>query len=289
MDLKDKVIISAALTGAVTPQSLNPHIPITPDEIAEDAYRCWQAGAAIVHLHMRDDEGLGTMDKAKFVETVQKIAAKKDCDVVINCTTAGDSRATEAERMAHLPLVRPEIASYDSGSFNWMPDGVFVNSPKFLEELGTTERDLGIKPELEIFDAGHIGIAQYYAKQGILVGPLHFQFVLGVLGGLAATVENLVYLKSLIPPDATWSAFGIGRGHLPIMYAALALGGHVRVGLEDNVYYSKGVLGTNVALVERAVRVITEFGKAPATPDEARQLLGLRGYTGLVADTRAGS
>ncbi|MDR1266693.1 MAG: 3-keto-5-aminohexanoate cleavage protein [Propionibacteriaceae bacterium] len=287
MDLNHKVIISAALTGAVTPQSLNPHIPITPEEIAQDAYACWRAGAAIVHLHMRDDEGLGTMDKAKFVDTVQRIAARQDCDVVINCTTAGDHRATEDERMAHLPLVRPEIASYDSGSFNWMPDGVFTNSPAFLEKLGTVERDLGIKPELEIFDTGHIGIAQYYAKKGILVAPLHFQFVLGVLGGLAATVDNLVHLKRLIPEGSTWSAFGIGRGHLPIMYATLALGGHVRVGLEDNVYYSKGVLATNPALVERAVRVITEFGQEPATPAEARQILGLRGDTELVAETRA--
>jgi uncharacterized protein (DUF849 family) len=195
--------------------------------------------------------------------------------VVINLTTAGDARASEAERMAHLPLIRPEVGSYDAGSFNWMPDGVFVNSPRFLQALGELERDLNVKPELEIFDLGHIGITEYYANKGVLARPLHYQFVLGVPGGLDATVETLVFLKNRIEPGSTWSAFGIGRAHLPIMYATLALGGHVRVGLEDNVYYSKGVKATNVALVERAVRVIKEFGHEVATPDEARAILGL--------------
>ncbi|MHB9863738.1 beta-keto acid cleavage family enzyme [Streptomyces sp. YIM S03343] len=276
MELKNKVIVSAALTGAVTPKSINEHIPLTPKEIAEDAYRCWKAGAAVVHLHMRDDEGLGTMDKEKFKETIDLIKSHEDCDVVINCTTAGDNRATDDDRMAHLPYVLPEIASYDSGSFNWMPDGVFTNSPQFLERLGLTMKELGIKPELEIFDSGFMGTAEYYLKRGVLLAPLHYQFVLGVLGGLEATVENLLFLKNRLPEGSTWSAFGIGRDHLKILYATLALGGHVRVGLEDNVYYSKGVLATNVSLVERAVRVIKEFGKEPATPDEARQLLKLK-------------
>lgn len=275
MTLANKVIISAALTGAVTPKSLNPHIPMSPEEIAEDAYRVWQAGASIVHLHMRDDDDLGTMDKDRFVKTVELIKARTDCDVVINCTTAGDHRAGDDERMAHLPLTRPEIASYDSGTFNWMPDGVFLNSPQFLDKLGRLMQELDIKPELEIFDSGFIGSAKYFLKTGALVAPLHFQFVLGVLGGMEATVENLAYLVRQLPEGSTWSAFGIGRHHLPIMYATLALGGHVRVGLEDNVYYSKGELATNVQLVERAARVIREFGKEPATPDEARQLLSI--------------
>ncbi|NTW38724.1 MAG: 3-keto-5-aminohexanoate cleavage protein [Cellulomonadaceae bacterium] len=276
MALNNKVIISAALTGAVTPKSLNPHIPMTPEEIAEDAYRVWQAGASVVHLHMRDDEGLGTMDKVRFARTVELIKERTDCDVVINCTTAGDHRAGDEERMAHLPLVTPEIASYDSGSFNWMPDGVFLNSPQFLDKLGRLMQEFTIKPELEIFDSGFMSAATYFVKTGALVPPLHFQFVLGVLGGMDATVENLDYLVRQVPAGSTWSAFGIGRHHLPIMFATLALGGHVRVGLEDNVYYSKGVLATNVSLVERAVRVIREFGKEPATPDEARQLLSLK-------------
>jgi uncharacterized protein (DUF849 family) len=275
MSLDNKVVLTAALTGAVTPKSLNEHIPMTPEEIAEDAYRCWQAGASVVHLHMRDDEGLGTMDKDRFVATIELLKRHEDCDVVVNLTTAGDSRASDAERMAHLPLIKPEIGSYDAGSFNWMPDGVFVNSPRFLQELGELERDLNIKPELEIFDLGHIGITEHFAKQGVLPRPLHYQFVLGVPGGLDTTVETLVFLKNRIEAGSTWSAFGIGRAHLPIMFATLALGGHVRVGLEDNIYYSRGVKATNAALVERAVRVIREFGKEVATPDEARRILGL--------------
>ena len=276
MGLQNKVIISAAQTGAVTPTSLNPHIPVTPEQIAEDAYRVWQAGAAVVHLHMRDDEQLGTMDADRFARTVALIRERTDCDVVINCTTAGDNRATDEDRMAHLPLVRPEIASYDCGSFNWMPDGVFTNSPQFLDRLGRLMLDLGIKPELEIFDTGFMGTAAYLLTTGALIPPLHYQFVLGVLGGVDATVENLTNLARRVPDDSTWSAFGVGRHHLPIMYATLALGGHIRVGLEDNVYYARGRLATNVSLVERAVRVIREFGKDPATPDEARRILSLK-------------
>ncbi len=276
MDLSNKVVITAALTGAVTPRSANPNIPFEPEEIADDAYRCWQAGASMVHLHMRDAEGLGTMDKERFKRTVDLVKSHEDCDVIINCTTAGDNRATEEERMAHLPYVRPEVASYDCGSFNWMPGGVFTNSPQFLEKLGLVMHELDITPELEIFDSGFMGIAEYYLKKSVLSAPLHYQFVLGVLGGLEATVDNLLTLVRRLPAGSTWSAFGIGRQHLPIMFTTLALGGHVRVGLEDNVYQSKGVLATNVSLVERAVRVIREYGKQVATPAEARQILSLK-------------
>lgn len=276
MDLKNKVIITAALTGAMTPKDINPYIPLTPEEIAKDAYNCWKAGASVVHLHMRDDEGLGTMDKEKFKKTVELIKGYKDCDVVINCTTSGDSRAGDEERMAHLKYVKPEMASYDAGSFNWMPGGVFENSPKFLNELGILMGELDIKPEFEIFDSGMMGIVNYYKKKGVLKAPLHYQFVLGVLGGMEATVENLLYLKNKLPENSTWSAFGIGKDHLKILYATLALGGHVRVGLEDNVYYAKGVPATNVQLVERAKRLIEEFGKEVATPREAREILGLK-------------
>ncbi len=276
MGLENKVIITAALTGAMTPKEMNPNIPLTPEEIAEDAYKCWKAGAAVVHLHMRDDEGLGTMDKEKFKKTVELIKAKPDCDVVINCTTSGDNRASYDDRMAHLPYVKPEIASFDAGSFNWMPFGIFDNSPQFLEPLGNTMKEHGVKPEFEIFDSGFMNVVKYYAKKGVLEAPYHYQFVLGVLGGMEASVKNLQYLHEMLPEGATWSAFGLGKQHMPIMYATLALGGHIRVGLEDNVYYSKGQLASNVMLVERAARVINEFGKEPATPEEARQILGIK-------------
>lgn len=276
MGLENKVIITAALTGAMTPKDSNPNIPITPEEIAEDAYNCWQAGAAIVHLHMRNDKGMGTMDKEKFKKTVDLIKERKDCDVVINCTTSGDNTATYEERMAHLPYVKPEMASFDAGSFNWMPFGIFDNSPQFLEPLGLKMKELGIKPEFEIFDSGFMNVVKYYAKKDVLEAPYHYQFVLGVLGGMEATVKNLQFLHDMLPEGATWSAFGLGKQHLPIMYATLALGGHIRVGLEDNIYYSKGKLATNVSLVERTVRVIREFGKDPATPDEAREILSIK-------------
>ncbi len=276
MNASNEVIISAALTGAVTPKEMNEHIPLTPEEIAQDAYECWKQGAAVVHLHMRDDEGMGTMDKNKFEKTIQLIREYKDCDVIINCTTSGDHRATDDQRMEHVSTLDGiEMASYDAGSFNWMPGGVFMNSPQFLGRLGDVLTSRGIKPEIEIFDSGMLGVANYFVQKGMLREPLHYQFCLGVPGGMDATVENLLYLVNHIPQNATWSAFGIGKHHLPIMYAALALGGNIRVGLEDNVYFSKGVPATNAQLVERAVSAIRLQGKNVATPKQAREILGI--------------
>lgn len=274
----DKVIITAALTGAMTPKEKNASIPLTPEEIAEDTYKCWKAGAAMVHLHMRNEEGIGCMDAEKFHRTIQLIRSKKDCDVIINCTSSGDNTgtATDETRMLHMKTVdNIEMGSYDAGSFNWMPSGVFVNSPRFLQALGDVYMERGIKPEVEIFDAGMLGVANYFVEQGHLPAQLHYQFCLGILGGMPATVENLQYLVSKIPANSTWSAFGVGRQHLPIMFAALALGGNIRVGLEDNVYYSKGISATNVMLVERAVQAVRVFGKEPANPAAAREILGL--------------
>jgi 3-keto-5-aminohexanoate cleavage enzyme len=271
----DKVIISAALTGAVTPKDSNPHIPLTPEEIANDAYECYKAGAAVVHIHMRDDQGLGTMDKERFRKTADLI--KNKCDVVVNMTTSGDNRASDEERMAHIVELKPEMASFDAGSFNWMPLGVFTNTPQFLEKLAKMMLDSGVKPEIEVFDTGMIGVAEYYIKKGLIKTPPHFQICLGVLGAARGTVEDLLYLRNLLPKNSTWSAFAIGKGHIPILYTTIALGGHIRVGLEDNLYYNKDKLATNAELVERAGRVIKEANKTAATPDEARQILGLKG------------
>lgn len=277
-----KTIITAALTGAVTPAGYA--IPETPEKIAEEAYECWRHGAAIVHLHMRAEDGLGTMDKERFRQTVKLIRAHKDCDVIINCTSSGASPqhpATDEERYAHhMEVPGIEMGSYDAGTFNWMPVLVFMNSPQFLEKIGAAYMEKGIKPEIEIFDAGMLGITDYYVKKGKLSTPCHYQFCLGVLGGMPATVENLLYLKNHIPEGSTWSAFGVGAGHLPILYATLALGGHIRVGLEDNVVYGKDsdgkkIMATNVMLVDRAVRAVETFGNQPATPAEARQMLGI--------------
>ncbi len=269
-----KTIISAALTGAATPKKLNPNIPTTPEEIAKDAVACWKAGAAIVHLHMRDENGIGTMDHERFAETVKLI--REQSDVVLNLTTSG-GLGTDEVRMQHLIELKPEMASFDAGTFNWMPAMVFENSPTFLEKLGKVMTEYGIKPECEVFDTGMLYNAEYYESKGFIKAPLHFQFVLGVGGAAPATVDELVHLHSLLPEGATWSALGVGVAHLPILYATIAMGGHVRVGLEDNVYYAKGVPATNVQLVERAARLIKEANNEVATSDDAREILGLRG------------
>jgi len=272
--MANKTIITVATTGAWPKKKDNPNIPMTPQEIADDVYECWKAGAAICHLHMRDEEGNGTMDTAKFEETVDLV--KKKCDIVINCTTSGDLNATDETRQAHLKSIRPELASYDCGSMNWMHNSLFINHPKFLEQLGMTMQECGVKPEIEIFDAGMIYNSLYYLKKGVLKTPLHYQFVLGAAGGSAATVENLVYLKSLLPEGATWGALGIGKQHVPIMLTAVAMGGHLRVGMEDNVYWSAGVLAeSNAQLVKRAADIVRIAGNEVATPEEAREILGI--------------
>lgn len=270
-----KTIITVATTGAWPTKKDNPNVPITPAEIADDVYRCWEAGAAIAHIHVRDADQRGSMSRELFEETVARI--RERCDIVLNLTTSGALDATDETRQAHLKTIRPEMASFDCGTMNWMHTTIFENHPKFLEQLGQTMIDYEIKPEIEVFDTSFIYNAMYYAKKGLLKTPAHYQFVMGAPGGIAATVENLVYLKSLLPEGSTWSAFGIGKGHMPVLYSTIALGGHIRVGMEDNVYYSKDRLATsNREFVERAVRIIREFGGEPATPEEARQILGLK-------------
>lgn len=274
--MNNKTMITVAPTGAFPTRQDNPNIPMTPKEIAEDVYECWQAGATIAHLHMRNDEGKGTMSLEKFREAVALIREK--CNIVINLTTSGDLCATDEMRMMHIAALKPELASYDCGSMNWAHSSVFINSPEFLEKLSQLMIDNGVRPEIEVFDAGMFYNSLYYIKKNLIKTPAYYQLVLGAAGGTTATVDNLVYLKSLLPADAHWSAFGIGRGHMPVLLATLALGGHIRVGMEDNVYYSKGRLAkSNAEFVARAVRLANEAGRAPATPEEARHLLNLRG------------
>ena len=268
-------IITVATTGAWPTRENNPAVPLTPGEIADDVYECWLAGAAIAHLHMRDKDGAGTMDKARFKEPAGLIRSK--CDIVLNLTTSGALDATDESRMAHLIELKPELASFDAGSMNWMHNSVFVNHPAFLEKLARVMIDNDVKPEIEVFDAGMYYNAAYYAKKGLIKVPAHFQFALGAPGGIAATVENLVFLRGLLPPEATWSAFGIGAAHMPILYATIAMGGHVRVGMEDNVMYAKGRLAqSNAEFVARAARLIKEANQEVATPAEARAILGLK-------------
>ena len=279
---KKKTIITAAVTGAWPKKENNPNVPMTPEEIAEDVYDCWQGGAAIAHIHMRDDDGNGIMDPVRFKKTVDLLKANHpDCDIIINMTTSGDIHADDEIRVAHVKELKPEMASYDCGSMNWLNSGLFINSPKFLTDCGLLFQELGVKPEIEAFDPGMIGNAAYYLKKGVLVGPQHFQFCMGCANGIAGTMKNLVFMKetmeSLCGKDNTWSCFGVGHSAMEMTYGAVALGGHIRVGMEDNVMYAKGQLAeSNRQFVERAARVIREFGNDVATPDEAREMLGLK-------------
>lgn len=273
-DLSNRVILTVAPTGSSTPAAKCPGLPVTPAEIAAETYECWKAGASVVHLHVRDDQGNASMEYEKFRESVALIREK--CDIVINMTTAGGFGVPDDERILPMDLI-PEMATMDAGSMNVKGDFVFHNSVAFLEKLGRRAQELGIRPEIEVMDTGMVYTALRLIEQGYIKSPPHFQMVLGMENGMAATVENLVYMKNLLPPGATWSAFGVGKAHLTILMATLALGGHVRVGMEDNIYLDAGQkASSNVDFVERTRRIIELNNKRPATPEETRAMLGLR-------------
>ncbi len=275
----DKRIISVAITGNWGDKSNNPALPMTPEEMAESTYEAWKAGASVVHLHMRDENGVPTMRIDLFEKVIKLIREK--CDIIINMTSSGGHTFEGAQpddvRMAPFKKIKPEMGSYDCGTMNWLNKTVFENNPQFLEKLGKTYLENDVKPEIEIFDLGMIDTAKYYVKQGILKEPCHFQLIMGAPGGMAGTIENLVYAHSQLPANCTWSSSGLSKCHVPVMLATLALGGHVRVGLEDNVYYSKGVLAdSNAQLVARAAEIIRAAGYEVATVDEAREILGIQ-------------
>lgn len=271
----DKLIITAAITGSRITRAMTPHIPITPQEIARSAVECWNAGAAMVHIHVRDpNTGLGTQDLEMFRQVVETLRA--ETDLILCLTTSGipGRNLPTEERLAPLSL-KPEVASFDAGSIN-LGGSVFVNSPEFLDRAAEKMRAAGVKPELEIFDLGMLLTCLRMRDEGKLDEPLHFQFVLGTPWGAPATPKSLIHLHEYLPSDATWSVIGIGKGHLPMSLMALAMGGHIRVGMEDNIYYSRGVLAeSNAQFVERVVRISKEYGREIATPAEARKILKL--------------
>ena len=271
----DALIISAATTGSWPTKAQNPAVPITEEEIAAAAVECREAGAAIVHVHVRDDDGRVTCDPARYAR-VRELVEARGCDVVINMSTGGGAgQTTDEERMAPVALA-PEIASFDCGSVNF-GDRVFVNSPSFLHELAVRMREHGVRPEIECFEAGHVQNALRLIDEGLLEPPFWFQFVLGVRGGAPATVKQLTHMVDMLPPGAHWSVCAIARAQLPIGVAAMTMGGHARTGLEDNLYYRKGELATsNAQLVARLARIASELNRPLATPDHVRQLLGLR-------------
>lgn len=274
----EKLIITAALLGAGTTRAQASTVPLTPDEIAQQVVAAAKAGAAIVHLHARDDEGKNTMETQRFVEIYEKstqACREAGVDVIFNLTSSGGKFPYEM-RLAHLKLLEPEMCSYDPGSMNWGDSYVFLNEPTFLRQLSQVVMEHNIKPELEIFDGGMLYTCLDYIRKGLLKPPCHFQFVLGVSGGLPGTVDSLAFLLDKLPEGATWSATGIGKAHMPVMLASLAAGcTGLRVGLEDNVLMSRGVPATNVSLVERAAALGRLAGREIATAAEAREILGI--------------
>ncbi|MFQ5812488.1 MAG: 3-keto-5-aminohexanoate cleavage protein [Anaerolineae bacterium] len=268
----DKLIITVAPTGNVPTKAQNPHLPVTPEEIADTAYRCWQIGASIVHVHARDDQGRPTLDLDVFARIYELISGR--CDMIIQISTGGRAGMDLEARAATVRRLRPEMASLTTGSMNF-PDRVYENPFTTIEYLARAMQEAGTKPEMEIFEAGMIANAQLLVKRELATEPLHFNFVLGSRGSLPATPKILLHLSELIPPNASWTASGLGRWQLPLTALALVMGGHVRVGLEDNLYYRKGELASNEQLVERVVRLADELGRPVATPDEARAILHL--------------
>ena len=276
LNSKDKVIVTAALTGAVTTKKDNPNLPTQPEEIYKAAVECYEAGAAIVHIHVRDEDDMASMRFDVFEKIVGMIR-ENECPVLLNLTSSGGQGFSWEERIKPFKELKPQLASFDAGTMNWLHKVVFMNEPSFLELCGKEMITAGVKPEIEIFDMGMLNTANYYLKTGVLQAPAHFQLCLGAPGGMEATTENIVYLVNHLPQDCTWSAFGIGKGANEVMMAALAMGGNVRVGLEDNVYYNAGKLAdSNFQFVERVKLIAGELGRTLATPMEAKEILRLK-------------
>ena len=267
----EKLIVTVAPTGNVPTKELNPYVPITPDEIAEDMYQCWKEGASVAHLHARGKDGLPTADATVFREIIEKLRAK--CDIITQISTGARGAKSMEERAAPLDL-KPEMASLATGSSNF-PASVNANSPELIEYFSQKMLDNGIKPEIEAFDVAMISNAEFLAKRGLIKTPMQFNLVMNVPGSVKGTPKNLFHMVEILPKDSTFTVMGVGNAHVQMITLGMVLGGHVRVGLEDVLEYSKGVHASNVELVKRAVRIAQAYGREIATPDEARQILGL--------------
>jgi 3-keto-5-aminohexanoate cleavage enzyme len=276
---RDKLIINAALTGMVPTKADNPNLPCTPEEIVNDARRCRDAGASIVHVHARDKSGKPTYRREIYRDIIGGI--RSECpDLLISGSASGRVYRRFHERSEVFdpgPECRPDFGSLTLGSMNF-PTGASVNEPQMIKDLALAMRDKGIVPELELFDLGMIDYAHYLIKLGVLVGPFYYcNLFLGSLGTVSATPHNLTAMVRALPRNAVWSATGIGRFQFYINCIAITMGGHVRVGLEDSLYYDaeKRLLATNPGLVKRLATVAQAVGREVASPDEARLLLGL--------------
>jgi uncharacterized protein (DUF849 family) len=288
-----KTIVTCAVTGSLTRPDQSPYIPITPEQIADAAIDAAKAGAAVAHIHVRDPEtGRPSMAFDLYREVVDRIRSSAN-DLVINLTTGPGGRfvpsdhdpkvpapatniRSAAERVEHVVRLKPEICTLDLNTM-WFGEGVVMNTPKMASAMARLIREAGVLPELEVFDSGDIRLAKDFLRDGTLQSPPLFQMVMGIRYGFAGDMETLLYARSQLPADARWAAMGISRMSLPTVAMAAILGGHVRVGLEDNLYIRKGELATsNAALVERAVQILDLLGAEPATPAEARQMLDLK-------------
>jgi uncharacterized protein (DUF849 family) len=292
--MQRKVMISCAVTGSADTPAKNPAVPVTPQQIAASALDAAKAGAAIVHIHVRDPQTTRpSMDIAHYREVVERLR-NSGSDVLVNLTTGPGARFVPGaedplkpgpgttlrppqERVRHIVELKPDICSLDMGSMN-MGSTVFVNTPASLEAMAVAIRDADVMPELEVFEAGHLLLAKRMIETGHIRRPSLFQICLGIAWGQPATSEAMSYMRSLLPPDCTWFAFGISLYQFPMVAQAILLGGHPRVGLEDNLYLEKGKLApSNAALVEKAAKIVEVLGDQVATPAEARQILGLNG------------
>jgi uncharacterized protein (DUF849 family) len=298
-----KAIITAAVTGGIHTPSMSPYLPMTPEQIADDAVRAAEAGAAVVHVHARNPEGgMPSADQDHFKQIIKSI--KKRSNVVICITTGGGIGQTAEQRVAALRNFSPELASLNGGSLNfalfqlldqmkefkyeWEPqylaateDHIFPNTFKTLREFSVYFREQNTKPEFEIYDVGMINNLAFMIRRGHIQQPVYLQFVLGILGGLPATMKNIMFLYETAKEqigEFHWSVCAAGRFQFPMCTTSLLMGGHARVGMEDNLYVEKGVLAKGSAdQVEKIIRIARELGREPATPDEARQILGLKG------------
>jgi len=290
--MNNDVIISCAVTGAGDTTSRSDLVPITPRQIADSAIEAAKAGAAVVHVHVRDPEsGQGSRDPALFKQTVDMIR-DSGVDMIINLTAGmgGDWVPGEEDpslpgpgtdmigpeaRLAHVVECKPDICSLDCGTMNFGGNYTYINTAPYLRTMATIVQELGVKPELEVFDLGQIRLARSLIEEGLIDVPPMFQICLGIPWGAGADTETMAAMKQALPADAIWAGFGISRMQMPMVAQAVLLGGNVRVGLEDNIYLDRGVLASNGMLVERAVEIIERMGARVLGPDEARSNIGL--------------
>ncbi len=284
MIILEKLVITCALTGSLTSRVQNPALPHTPEELANDAYACYEAGATMVHLHARMPDGTPTASPEVFQDIVKRV--KEKCDVLLCLSTGGAPGMTLEQRLGHIPICKPEMGSLNSGSMNFalargttiLKEIIFPNKFETLGHFGDTFKEAGTAAEFEVYDVGQINNILFVREQGHFHDPLNYNIVLGILGGAAPTMENLMYMKNLIEkiPRATWCVTGIGRHQWRLVTQAILLGGNVRCGLEDNIYISRGVLAeSNKQMVEKCVRLAKELDREIADLDEAKEIMQL--------------